>query len=254
MCSERRWDAGNVAVDTATGKLPLGSLASCRVPPPQPGRTSSRKRSTDQADAPGGHGGPNIATALRAHAGSRGTVPIWYLRAPARTLARSRRVAADQGGWSRFDQSRRRSRVLAHQGFARRGRQHDDPDRQDAGLRGAPAIPVRPRVRRAVHVRAAAVLVPAADLDDRVRVRGAGSSGRELPRAVRRARSARGFLRARVDPRVRAVRRRDRARRRRRAPRSPPTSAPARSARSSTRSRCSASTRSRTWSCRGSSR
>jgi len=34
----------------------------------------------------------------------------------------------------------------------------------------------------------------------------------------------------------------------------PPTSARARSARSSTRCRCSASTRSRTWSCRGSSR
>ena len=43
-----------------------------------------------------------------------------------------------------------------------------------------------------------------------------GSAGRELPRPVRRARPPRRLLRARLDPRVRAVRHGDRARRRRR--------------------------------------
>ena len=77
-----------------------------------------------------------------------------------------------------------------------------------------PPVPVRRRVRLAVPVRAAPVLVPAADLDGRVRLRRARAAGRELPRPVRRARPPRRLLRARLDPRVRAVRDRDRAGRR----------------------------------------
>ena len=77
-----------------------------------------------------------------------------------------------------------------------------------------PPYPVRQRVRQPVPVRAEAVLVPAGRLDRRVRLRRPGPAGGELPRAVRRARPPRRLLRARVDPRVRPVRDRDRARRR----------------------------------------
>ncbi len=59
-----------------------------------------------------------------------------------------------------------------------------------------------------------AVLVPAARLDGRLRLRRARPAGRQLPRPVRRARPPRRLLRARLDPRVRAVRDGDRARRR----------------------------------------
>ena len=61
-----------------------------------------------------------------------------------------------------------------------------------------------------------------------------------------------GFFVLVLDPRVRAVCGRDRARRRGRHRDHRRPRAPARSARSSTRCRCSASTRSRTWSCRAS--
>ena len=77
-----------------------------------------------------------------------------------------------------------------------------------------PPVPVRRRVHQPVPVRPAAVLVPAADLDDRVRLRRAGTAGRQLPGAVRRARPPRRLLRAGVDPRVRAVRDGDHPRRR----------------------------------------
>ena len=68
----------------------------------------------------------------------------------------------------------------------------------------------------AVPLRAPPVLVPAAHLHRRVRLRRAGSAGRELPRPVRRARPPRRLLRPRLDPRVRPVRDGDRAGRRRR--------------------------------------
>ena len=41
LCSDRRCEAGKVAVATATGKFPLGSLASWRAPPPHADRTSA---------------------------------------------------------------------------------------------------------------------------------------------------------------------------------------------------------------------
>ena len=126
----------------------------------------------------------------------------------------ARAVTLILGRTKEIDSSSRRSSVPADEERPRRGREHDDPDRQDDRLGDPPAVPVRERVRRPVPVRDEAVLVPAADLDGRVRLRGAGAAGRQLPRAVRRAGPARRLLRARVDPRVRAVRRRDRARRR----------------------------------------
>ena len=116
----------------------------------------------------------------------------------------------------------------------------------------AAAVPLRRRVRAAVPLRAAPVLVPAADLHGRLRLRRARPAGGEHPHPLRRHRPPRRLLRPRVDPRVRAVRDRDRRWRASPARRSLPTSARARSARSSTRCRCSASTRSRTSSCRAS--
>ena len=113
-----------------------------------------------------------------------------------------------------LDQSSRRPSVPADQIRAGGGREHDDPHRPDAGVGGAAAVPVRQRVRRSVPVRDAAVLVPAAHLDDRLRLRGARAAGGQLPRPVRRAGPPRRLLRAGLDPRVRALRRRDRARRR----------------------------------------
>ena len=135
----------------------------------------------------------------------------------------------------------------------RRGGDDDDPHREDAGLRGAPALPLRRGAGRAVPLRAEALLVPAADLDLRPQPRRPRAAGGRGPlQLVRRARPARRLLRPHRDPL-------DRRRWSPRssspaspAPRSPPTSAPARSARSSTPCRCSASTRSRTWSCRAS--
>src|SRR5947209_8331384 len=40
-CSASRCDAGNCAFVTATVKFPLGSLASCRAPPPHALRSSA---------------------------------------------------------------------------------------------------------------------------------------------------------------------------------------------------------------------
>src|SRR5919202_652464 len=110
---------------------------------------------------------------------------------------------------------RRRPSVSSREEPARRGRGHDDPDGQDDRLRPPAAVSLRRRVRQPVPLRPAAVLVSAPDLDGRVRLRRAGPAGGELPRPVRRARSPRRLLRARLDPRVRAVRRCGRAGRRR---------------------------------------
>ena len=109
---------------------------------------------------------------------------------------------------------RRRSGIPTDEEPARGSRRHDDPHGEDDHVRAAPAVPVRRRVRLAVPVRAEALLVPADRLDGRVRLRRARPAGRQLPRAVRRAGPPRRLLRARLDPRVRAVRDRDRARRR----------------------------------------
>ena len=87
---------------------------------------------------------------------------------------------------------------------------------QDARLRGQAALPLRRGVHRPVPLRPAALLVPAADLDRRLRLRRPGPAGGQLPLAVRRPRPARRLLRPRLDPRVRAVRHRGRRRRRRR--------------------------------------
>jgi DNA-binding transcriptional regulator YhcF (GntR family) len=51
------------------------------------------------------------------------------------------------------------------EGAVRAGREHDDPDRQDGRLDGAPALPLRHRARRPVPVRAPALLVSDPRLD-----------------------------------------------------------------------------------------
>ena len=75
-----------------------------------------------------------------------------------------------------------RSRLHNRPRRARSDRRHGRPDRQDARVGGLAAVPVRGRVRPAVPVRAAGVLVPDADLDGRVRLRGAGAPGGQRPR------------------------------------------------------------------------
>ncbi|CAA9509372.1 MAG: Conserved hypothetical integral membrane protein YrbEa, partial [uncultured Solirubrobacteraceae bacterium] len=106
---------------------------------------------------------------------------------------------------------RRRSSVSSDEEPARRGRGHDDPHGQDDHVRPASAVPLRRRVRQPVPLRPEALLVSAARLDGRLRLRRAGPAGGELPGPVRRDRPPRRVLRARLDPRVRAVRDRDRA-------------------------------------------
>ena len=157
---------------------------------------------------------------------------------------------AGAAGGGNDDQHRRRQGVHAREIALRPGREHDDPDRQDDDRDGAAPVPLRRRVRRPVPVRAAADLVSDDDLDHRLRLRGAGAAGGELPDAVRSPRPPRRVLR----PRRRSASSRPSSPRSSSpaspARRSPPTSARARSARSSTRCRSSASTRSRTSSCR----
>ena len=145
VCSDRRWMAGKVAVVTATGKLPA-RLA--RVLPRSAAASGERRAPPAlpqiAATAPRAHRGAEHSncTARPRRLGRR--FQFGVSGSPRRRLSRHRVAALeDLGGWSRFDQSRRRSWVLAHQGPARRGRQHDDPDRQDARLRRAPAVPVR---------------------------------------------------------------------------------------------------------------
>ena len=98
----------------------------------------------------------------------------------------------------------------------RTGRGNDDPHLEHAGLRGQAAVPVRRGVHRPVPLRAAALLVPAADLHRRLRLRRPGPAGGQRLHALRHPRPARRLLRARLDPRVRALRDRRRRRRRRR--------------------------------------
>ena len=142
--------------------------------------------------------------------------------------------------------------VPARQVVLRAGRGDDDPHREDARLRGEAALSLRRGAGRPVPLRAQALLVPDDDLDLRPLPRRARAAGGRHPLPVRRPRPARRLLRPHRGP---LHRRRSSPRRSSPAspaPRSPPTSAPARSARSSTPCRCSASTRSRTWSCRAS--
>ena len=77
----------------------------------------------------------------------------------------------------------RRQGVPARQDPLRAGREHDDPDRQDARRRGQAPVSLRRRVHRPVPLRAAALLVPDDDLDDRLRVRRARAAGGQLPHA-----------------------------------------------------------------------
>src|SRR4051812_49828268 len=83
-----------------------------------------------------------------------------------------------------------RSSFLADQEPAGAGRRHDDLDGQDDHVGAATAVSVWRRVRDPVPVRAAPVLVPAVDIDGRVRVWRAGSAGGALSDPVRIARPA----------------------------------------------------------------
>ena len=160
----------------------------------------------------------------------------------------------DRGGaFCTSGQTSCRSGLLADQEPAGAGRRHDDPHGQDVGVGGAPAVSVRHRVRAAVPVRAAPVLVSAHDLDDRVRLRRAGPPGRQLPGVVRSDRPVGRLLRACVDPRVRPVRDRDHPRGRGRH-RDHRRLGARKFRKEPMPCRCSASTRSRTSSSRGSSR
>ncbi len=105
-----------------------------------------------------------------------------------------------------------RAGVPAHEEPARGNRGHDDPHGSHDRVRAATPLPVRRRVRLAVPVRAAALLVPAADLDGLHQLRRARAAGGQLPDDLRRARPARRVLRAGRDPRDRPQRDRDRAR------------------------------------------
>src|SRR5829696_1449687 len=98
----------------------------------------------------------------------------------------------------------------------RAGREHDDPDRQDAGRGGQAAAHLRHRVHRAVRVRSPALLVSDGRLDGRGQLRRPGASGRELPQPAWIARPARWLLHPRERARVRAARQRAHRRRRRR--------------------------------------
>src|SRR5680860_19999 len=123
----------------------------------------------------------------------------------------SRRAGGGDGS-SRIDRQEVRSRQVV----LRVGRGHDDPHRTDDRLCDQTALPLRRGVHRPVSLRPAALLVPAAGLDRRLRLRRARVAGGQLPHPVRLARPARRLLRPRLDPRVRPLRHRGRRRRRRR--------------------------------------
>ena len=111
---------------------------------------------------------------------------------------------ATRGGPGRDGSQRRRAGVPIRAALARGIRGHDDPHGQDHLVCPAAAVPVRRRVRLAVPVRAAALLVPAAHLDGLHLLRRAGPAGGELPDDLRRARPPRRLLRARRRARDRA--------------------------------------------------
>src|SRR6476619_4053221 len=115
-------------------------------------------------------------------------------------------------GSSRIDRQEGRPRQVV----LRTGRGHDDPDRAHAGLRGPASLSLRRGVHRPVPLRPAALLVSAAGLDRRLRLRRPRPAGGQLPHPLRLARPARWLLRPRFDPRVRPLRHRGRRRRRRR--------------------------------------
>ena len=124
---------------------------------------------------------------------------------------RAARLAGGADGRIRGQQG-----VPARQVLVRTGRGDDDPHRAYDRLRGQAALPLRRGVHRPVPLRPAALLVPAAGLDRRLRLRRPRPAGGQLPLALRRPRPARRLLRARLDPRVRPLRHRRRRRRRRR--------------------------------------
>src|SRR3954465_6116468 len=129
-----------------------------------------------------------------------------------RGVARVRR-SSDGGADGRI---RGQQGVPARQVAVRSGGGDDDPHRADDRLGGQTALSLRRGVHRPVPLRPAALLVPAARLHRRLRLRRAGPAGGQLPLAVRRPRPPRRLLRPRLDPRVRALRDRGRRRRRRR--------------------------------------
>ena len=87
-------------------------------------------------------------------------------------------IALPLGGGEPWPLSRVPHRCL------RPGGEHGDPHRADAGLGGAPALPVRRGAGRAVPLRAQALLVPAADLDLRAQPRRARAAGGRGPLQV----------------------------------------------------------------------
>ena len=142
------------------------------------------------------------------------TVPVCATCRPSHNLRRRRPRGRQPQPGEKSGPNRRRSCLPAGQEPAGGSGRHDDPDGQDDHVCPAPAVPLRRRVRLPVPVRAEALLVPAGRLDGRLRLRRAGPAGRELPQPVRLDRPPRRLLRARLDPRVRPVRDRDRAGRR----------------------------------------
>ena len=261
-CLATCWVSGNDRVDDVDVERALGLvlvLALAAAAARERERAQRRAASPDEDPSPSAGGNVPVRQILRAASLQRGGSPTLSPFGGSRTFRAVRTYASRDPG-------QQRERHLAwFEASPIAGSCRSKNLLEEVGdmmiLTGKtimsalrPPYPVRRRVRQPVPLRAEALLVPAARLDGRVRLRRAGPAGRELPRAVRRARPPRRLLRARVDPRVRAVRDRDRRSPASPAPRSPPTSAPARSARSSTRCRCSASTRSRTSSSRASSR
>src|SRR3954465_3931473 len=99
------------------------------------------------------------------------------------------RALVIRGGDPRCSRCSRPS-ILADEEPAGAGRRHDDPYGEDDHVRPASAVPVWRRVRDPVPFPLAAVLVPAAGVDRRVRLWRAGAAGGQLPDPVRLARPA----------------------------------------------------------------
>src|SRR4051794_38418871 len=138
-CWATCWLSGNDARATSTSNVPSGSFASWRLPPPQPATTSARSApSAPVRSIPDPIGGGNVPPRLMLCAS-------WVRRLRFGTLAdRGIRFGRDRvsKGEAEVGSFRRRSRVLAVEEPARRGRGHDDLDGQDDHVCPAAAVSV----------------------------------------------------------------------------------------------------------------
>src|SRR5947209_687905 len=206
--------AGKLAFTTSIANVPLTSAASWRAAPHALAPSAAQ---APASTAPRTLRPRTNATYQRAGAPSAATAaPLagwWRRRDACRRVFTADSIQPEERVHT--DGARRcPAGVHPRSALARGIRGHDDPHVEDDRLRAAPAVSVWRRARVAVPVRAAAVLVPAADLDGVPVLRRPRPAGGQLPDAVRRAGPIGRLLRAGVDPRDRPERDRDRARRR----------------------------------------